>query len=98
MCFKLLLLSFLLLLKFQLRFALEKVLKASLLDEFSDAVIVGFIEGIKVKSKRAREHHRILGNHCDLVSQVGKLKLGDINTIDVDLTVGKLNNSCQGHA
>lgn len=92
------LLLLLLVLKLLLGSAFVKVFQACFLNEVCDAVISLLFEGVQVEAETSREEGRLLRDHRDLLPQIFQVKLGDVNSINLDVSTGELDNASQGHA
>lgn len=78
--------------------AFEEVLKATFLDQIIDAFIGLLFEGVKVEAETSREESRLLGDHSDLLTQVLQVNLANVDSIDLDVSPGELDDASQRHA
>ena len=78
--------------------AFEEVLKATFLDQVIDAFIGLLFEGVKVEAETSREESRLLGDHSDLLTQVLQVNLANVDSIDLDVSPGELDDASQRHA
>lgn len=76
----------------------EEVLKSSLLDQLDHTLVCTLIKWVQVVAERAREHDWVLRDHRDLVPQICDVQLGDVDSIDLNLSSHQLDDTCQSHA